>query len=42
MIHDIYTPYLLDTLHEMGTKEIDDPDKSALSLTIACLRCRQK
>ena len=27
MIHDIYTPYLLDTLHEMGTKEIDDPDK---------------
>ena len=27
MIHDIYTPYLLDTLEKMGATEIDDPDK---------------
>ncbi len=27
MIHDIYTPYLLDTLHQMGTKKIVNPDK---------------
>lgn len=27
MIHDIYTTYLLDTLHKMGTKEVYDPDK---------------
>lgn len=26
MIHDIYTPYLLDTLHKMGTKEIVHPE----------------
>ena len=27
MIHDIYTPYLLDTLEKMGAEKIDDPDK---------------
>ncbi len=27
MIHDIYTPYLLDTLHKMGTEKIVNPDK---------------
>lgn len=27
MIHDIYTPYLLDTLEQMGAVAIDDPDK---------------
>ena len=27
MIHDIYTPYLLDTLEKMGAGCIDDPDK---------------
>ncbi len=27
MIHDIYTPYLLDTLEKMGADKIDDPDK---------------
>ena len=27
MIHDIYTPYLLDTLHQMGTKKIVHPEK---------------
>ncbi|MBR0377094.1 MAG: 3-isopropylmalate dehydratase large subunit [Lachnospiraceae bacterium] len=27
MIHDIYTPYLKDTLEKMGAKKIDDPDK---------------
>lgn len=30
MIHDIYTPYLLDTLEKMGAKEIDDPEKVAI------------
>lgn len=27
MIHDIYTPYVLDTLHKMGAKKIADPSK---------------
>lgn len=27
MIHDIYTPYLLDTLQKMGVEKIADPDK---------------
>lgn len=27
MIHDIYTPYVLDTLHKMGAKKLADPDK---------------
>ena len=27
MIHDIYTPYLLDTLQKMGVCKIDNPDK---------------
>lgn len=27
MIHDIYTPYLLDTLNQMGAESIDDPNK---------------
>lgn len=27
MIHDIYTPYLLDTLDQMGAESIDDPEK---------------
>lgn len=27
MIHDIYTPYLLDTLERMGADKIADPDK---------------
>lgn len=27
MIHDIYTPYVLDTLHKMGAKRIADPSK---------------
>lgn len=30
MIHDIYTPYLLDTLHRMGTKKIVHPEKSCI------------
>ena len=27
MIHDIYTPYLVDTLKRMGAEKIDDPEK---------------
>lgn len=27
MIHDIYTPYLLDTLHQIGAEKIFDPDR---------------
>lgn len=27
MIHDIYTPYLLNTLEKMGAETIDDPEK---------------
>lgn len=27
MVHDIYTPYLYDTLEEMETEKLDDPDK---------------
>jgi 3-isopropylmalate/(R)-2-methylmalate dehydratase large subunit len=27
MVHDIYTPYLLDTLGKIGTREIKAPDK---------------
>jgi 3-isopropylmalate/(R)-2-methylmalate dehydratase large subunit len=27
MIHDIYTPYLVDTLNKIGTDTIDDPDR---------------
>lgn len=27
MIHDIYTPYLLDILHRMGSRKIVNPDK---------------
>lgn len=27
MIHDIYTPYLLDTLHQIGAKKIFAPDR---------------
>jgi 3-isopropylmalate/(R)-2-methylmalate dehydratase large subunit len=27
MIHDIYTPYLYDTLEKMGADKIDDPDR---------------
>lgn len=27
MIHDIYTPYLLDTLNRIGADKIDDPEK---------------
>jgi len=27
MIHDIYTPYLVDTMNKMGAKTIDDPEK---------------
>ncbi|MDO4297595.1 MAG: aconitase/3-isopropylmalate dehydratase large subunit family protein [Lachnospiraceae bacterium] len=27
MIHDIYTPYLYDTLEKMGAEKIDNPDK---------------
>lgn len=27
MVHDIYTPYLLDTLHQIGAKKIADPDR---------------
>jgi 3-isopropylmalate/(R)-2-methylmalate dehydratase large subunit len=27
MVHDIYTPYLLDALEEMNTEELNDPDK---------------
>lgn len=30
MIHDIYTPYVLDTLHKMGAARIADPDKVAI------------
>jgi 3-isopropylmalate/(R)-2-methylmalate dehydratase large subunit len=30
MIHDIYTPYLLDTLHRMGTKKIAHPERVAI------------
>ena len=29
MIHDIYTPYLLDTLHQIGAKKIFAPDRAA-------------
>jgi len=27
MIHDIYTPYLIDTFNKIGNKTIDNPDK---------------
>lgn len=27
MIHDIYTPYLLDTLHQIGAEKVFDPDR---------------
>ncbi|MDR3247180.1 MAG: 3-isopropylmalate dehydratase large subunit [Treponema sp.] len=27
MIHDIYTPYLVDTFNKIGAKKIDDPEK---------------
>ncbi|WP_125568983.1 3-isopropylmalate dehydratase large subunit [Companilactobacillus insicii] len=27
MVHDIYTPYLYETLKEMETEKLDDPDK---------------
>ena len=27
MVHDIYTPYLLDTLHQIGARKIADPDR---------------
>lgn len=27
MIHDIYTPYLADTMNKIGADKIDDPDK---------------
>lgn len=27
MIHDIYTPYLVDTMERMGAERIDDPDR---------------
>lgn len=27
MIHDIYTPYLLDTLHQIGARKIANPDR---------------
>ncbi len=27
MIHDIYTPYLVDTMNQIGADSIDDPDK---------------
>jgi len=27
MVHDIYTPYLLDTMEKIGAEQIDDPDK---------------
>lgn len=30
MIHDIYTPYLLNTLEKMGAESIDDPDRVAI------------
>ncbi len=30
MIHDIYTPYVLDTLHKMGAQKIADPDRTAI------------
>ena len=36
MIHDIYTPYLLDTLQKMGWKRWPIRIRSRLSLTIVC------
>ncbi|HEY9575104.1 MAG TPA: aconitase/3-isopropylmalate dehydratase large subunit family protein [Lachnospiraceae bacterium] len=30
MIHDIYTPYLLDTLNKIGVDKIDNPDKVSI------------
>ena len=30
MIHDIYTPYVLDTFRKMGVEKIADPDKVAI------------
>lgn len=30
LMHDIYTPYILDTLRKMGVEEIADPDKCAI------------
>jgi len=30
MIHDIYTPYLVDTMNKMGATAVDDPDKVTL------------
>lgn len=30
MIHDIYTPYLVDTMKKMGIQKIDDPDKVSI------------
>ena len=27
MVHDIYTPYLLDTLHQIGARKIANPDR---------------
>ena len=30
LIHDIYTPYVLDTLHRMGAKKLADPDRVAV------------
>jgi len=30
MVHDIYTPYLVDTMNKIGVKEIADPDKVVL------------
>lgn len=30
MIHDIYTPYLLKTLEQMGAESIDDPERVAI------------
>lgn len=30
MVHDIYTPYLVDVLDKMGTVELNDPNKLAI------------
>lgn len=30
MIHDIYTPYLLDTLEKIGATEIDNPERATI------------
>jgi len=30
MVHDIYTPYLVDTINKIGVDKIDDPDKVVL------------